>query len=75
MLTLTLVLGAPAFDLGRAPLTDEAGFDLGRGRLLDAGPDSKVWGHVSNEASEDYATFVYAQLVREFAVLFVTQFH
>ena len=37
MLTLTLFLGAPAIDLGRAPLADEAVFDLGRGRLLQEG--------------------------------------
>ena len=55
MLTLTLFLGAPAFDLGRAPLADKADFDLGRGRLLQDGRNSEVWGRYS-KASGDEAT-------------------
>ena len=48
MLTLTLFLGAPAIDLGRAPLADEAVFDLGRGRLLQEGRNSEVWCKTHN---------------------------
>ena len=48
MLTLTLFLGAPALDLGRAPLADEADFDLGRGRLLQEGRNSEVWCKTHN---------------------------